>query len=135
MFFSACTPFLIDEIDGGHSPMMQLNGTWSIDRNVAIASDGLITENQERSLVWFNATQDQGDYCEGTWLDDALVNIPQTSLTYNFLWGFRGFAKNTFVINNEVNQEEQWEVLHQSKNRFEIERQADGITYQMDFSK
>ena len=124
---TSCTAVLDEVIRGGHSPMMQLDGKWNIDKNQKI-ENGTTTEVDDADRVWFNATKDIGDYCEGTWLETNIGADPK------FLWGID--EKGTeFVINDPQAGEQTWVVEEQSKNKFIISRQENGTTYRMEFSK
>ena len=130
---SSCTLFLLEEVEGGHSPMMMLNGTWDID-NYTTTENGKAVDVTEVGGVWFNTTRDVGGYCEGDWLE------ARPTVTKDFLWGIDGDGEG-FRIQDDKGQDVEWEVLHLSKNKFQIQRTErgigynKGITYNIDFSR
>ncbi len=122
---SACTPILIETVDGGHSPMMILDGHWNIDLNEQ-TTNGVTVNAKDGEQVWFNATKDIGGYCEGTWL--ATLNGDEV-----FHWGIDGDA--TEFTEREAGVNILWRVLEQDKNTFIIEREENGTLHRMEFSK
>lgn len=126
LMLSSCTMVLVDEIRGGHSPMMQLNGKWDVEEYVRV-ENGETEDAREAERVWLDATRDQGDYCEGTWME-----VIQTS-DEEFLWGIDEDGTE-FVINN-AGTDEFWEVTKQTKNEFHVQREEQGVTYRMKLKK
>lgn len=127
--FSSCTTFVLNEMRGGHSPMMQLDGEWGIDKN-QITVNGTTQEVNDIERVYFNATIDQGGFCLGTWL-----NIKNNSTEPEFTWGFADFKGEEFVMNDPLLGETHWNVDKQEKNKFIITRNQGGTTYHMEFSR
>ncbi len=124
-FFSACTPAVIETLDGGHSPMMILDGHWNIDL-CSETTNGVTYNAKDGDQVWFNATKDIGGYCEGTWLETN--NGDEV-----FLWGIDGDA--TEWTQKQDGNDILWNVLEQDKHTFIIERTENGTLYRMEFSK
>lgn len=126
---SSCTTMVLNELRGGHSPMMQLDGEWNIDKNqVTIA--GTTTENTDATKVYFDATQDQGGRCLGTWL-----NLSNTTQEPEFLWGFNDYKGEKFYMDDANLGENEWVVITQSKNEFIIERTVADEKYRMEFRR
>jgi len=123
--FSACTPAFVETVDGGHSPMMILDGHWDIEV-CEQTSNGVTMDARDGEQVWFNANKDIGGYCEGTWLETN--NGDQI-----FLWGIDGDATEFTQKQNGGNV--LWTVLEQDKNTFIIERTENDTHYRMEFSK
>jgi len=118
----------VEEIRGGHSPMMQLNGTWNVDKNIKTENNST-SELSTADGVWFNATVDQGSYCKGQWLQ------PQSSIPEHFLWSFSPNGNNFYMEDTLTGQQVVWTVLEQKKNHFDIQRTENGVTYEMVLSK
>lgn len=109
--------------------MMQLDGEWNIDKNqVTIA--GTTTENTDATKVYFDATQDQGGRCLGTWL-----NLSNTTQEPEFLWGFNDYKGEKFYMDDANLGENEWVVITQSKNEFIIERTVADEKYRMEFRR
>ncbi len=126
---SSCTTMVLNEMRGGHSPMMQLDGEWNIDKNVVTIA-GTTTENTDASKVYFDATQDQGGRCLGTWL-----NLANNNVEPEFLWGFNDYKGEDFVLVDPIKGEVTWDVIKQDQNEFIIERTTGDEKYRMEFSR
>lgn len=127
--FSSCTTLVLNEMRGGHSPMMQLDGEWNIDKN-QVTVNGTTQEVTDFERVFFNATVDQGGFCLGTWL-----NINNTNVDPEFTWGFPDYKGEEFILNDPILGETHWEVINQNKNEFIITRSSGGTTYYMEFKR
>lgn len=129
---SSCSLGLVNEMRGGHSPMLLLDGEWAVVKNIEVtptATHDLETAEE----VHFNATRDVGGYCEGNWLQ-----VQDPDLRSEFLWSFDEEADGeVFILQNDGSKDEEWRVLEQTKNKFVIERtdEVTGVTYQMEFAK
>ena len=126
LFISSCTFFLVNEINGGHSPMMQLDGKWNIDKNTKTVQ-GTQEGNGHATSVWFNATKDVGGYCEGTWYFPDKVND-------GFLWSIDKDGSE-FTMTDENGVEVEWNVIEQQKKAFIIERTEGDSKYRIELSK
>ncbi len=127
--FSSCTYYFLEEVQGGHSPMLQLDGQWQVDEHTA-TEDGATTDLKRTNSVWLNATQDVGGYCEGTWYHNDNTGDEEDE----FLWNIDGEATQ-FTVREENNAENSWKVIEQRKNKFIIERTEDNVKYRMELSK
>lgn len=124
VLMSSCTMILIDEIRGGHSPMMQLDGDWEIEEHMVIDEDGNEEDIQESERCNFDATQDVGDYCVGSWLERITG-----SDNNDFLWGIDEEGE-VFKLQMD-GQDVFWQVQCLEKNAFHIQRKVNGKTYRM----
>ena len=120
---------LLEEFEGGHSPMMRLNGKWTIDQHTATETGGVTTDVKTSNTVWLNATQDVGGYCEGTW-DWEQADTEDDE----FLWGIDEHDTQ-FTIKDESAQDQYWTVVLHEKHDFIIERSEDGVTYRIEMTK
>ena len=119
---SSCTMILLEEIRGGHSPMMQVDGEWNIEEHVVIES-GETTDIKESHRCDFDATQDVGDYCVGEWLERV---IPGNS---DFLWGVDEDG-SIFKLQSD-GQDVFWKVITLEKDHLHLERNVNEKTYRM----
>jgi len=126
LLLPSCTIFLLDEIEGGHSPMMQLDGKWDIDEHFEI-ENGQRSDVKSSERVWFNAQKDIGDYCEGSWLETKFNED-------EFLWGIDPEGTE-FVLQDSPGQDVYYKVIEQSKKKFVIEKEENGVVTHMKFSK
>lgn len=126
---SSCTTMVLNEMRGGHSPMMQLDGEWNIDRNIVTIA-GTTTENTDANKVYFDATQDKGGRCVGTWL-----NLTNNNVDPEFLWGFNDYKGEDFILVAPNEGEVIWHVIKQDKDEFIIERSSGDEKYHIEFSR
>ena len=118
---------LVEEIYGGHSPMMQLDGTWNVDQHT-VTANGQTSNVKNVDDVWFNAKKDIGGYCEGTWYE-------MSTSTRIFHWNFDKKGDD-FTTKESGQHDAKWEVVHQSKDKFVIQRYNSlGALEYMSFSK
>ena len=123
---TACTKSMLNDALGGHSPMMRLNGHWECGTYEIEAPDGTVEQQPISEEVHFNATKDQGPYCEGTW-------IYTQSNDDDFLWGF---AEDDFVIHNDQGNDDTYKVDEQTPTVFRIHRTDDaGNVHTLTFSR
>lgn len=107
--------------------MLQLDGEWGIVKNVEITPTEEI-EVDDAEEVDFDATTDVGGYCEGHW-----NGVSNPDLTKDFLWSFDEEGER-FTLKLD-GQDVEWTVLEQTKTKFVIERQENGVVYKMEFAK
>lgn len=120
---SGCTMLLIDEIDGGHSPMMILNGHWNVLEDYTLNGGDTVASGEVDS-VWFNAKKDVGGYCEGTWYG---------SNNEVFYWQINKRATDFTTKKDEELTD--WNVISQEKNTFIIERNESGNVHTLHMEK
>ena len=124
--FGSCTMILVEEIRGGHSPMMQLDGEWGIEEYVSV-ENGVTTDERQADRVYLDATKDIGNYCQGTWMEI------KTTMDDEFLWGIDEDGEQFTLQDN--GQDVVWEVVEQEKKYFHVERTENGKTYRMKLTK
>lgn len=108
--------------------MLRLDGEWGILKNVEVTNTTEVEAN-DADEVYFNATRDVGGYCEGNWVE---VNDP--NLKSDFLWNFNEEG-DVFTMQLDGVNDVEWEVVEQTKNKFVIKRQENGVTYEMEFGR
>ncbi len=125
---SSCTGILVEEVRGGHSPMQQLNGTWDVTKSLQ-TENGVITGLNTADGVWFNATLDQGGYCDGQWLQ------PGQTVDPDFQWSFSANGDIFYLKDPATGDYIEWNVAGQDKNYFHITREENGIAYELEMQK
>ena len=120
LVFSSCTMMLLEEFEGGHSPMMILDGEWQVDDYYYI-ENGQREDVNRGNEVFLYATRDVGGYCEGEWHGQAVED---------FLWGIDEEG-DVFTLKDES----EWEVDHLDKDLFKIKRSENGKTYYINLSR
>ena len=127
LILSSCSVGLVNEMRGGHSPMLQLDGEWGIVKNVAITpSEEVEVDHAEE--VDFDATTDVGGFCAGHWNE-----VSNPNLTKDFWWSFDEEGE-IFTLKLD-GRDVEWTVIEQTKTKFVIERQDNGTVYKMEFAK
>ena len=107
---SSCSLGLVNDMRGGHSPMLRLDGEWGILKNVEVVNS-TETETNDADQVYFNAKRDVGGYCEGNWME-----VHNPTMESDFLWNFNEDG-NVFTIQLDGQNDTEWTVLEQTKNK------------------
>jgi hypothetical protein len=128
IILSSCSLGLVNDMRGGHSPMLRLDGEWGVLKNVEVVNNSEV-ETNDADEVYFNATRDVGGYCEGNW-----VEMRNATLESDFLWSFNEEG-NIFTMQLDGVNDIEWSVIEQTKNKFVIAREENGATYQMEFGR
>ena len=115
---------IVEEMSGGHSPMMRIDGFWCITENVVIENDIAVENPEQYSDVWFNATKDVGGYCEGTWY---FTNTGDTKI---FNWGVNDEG-TVFIIKGDNGEDITWDILELNRREFRIQRTEGDIVHDM----
>ena len=113
-----------------NSPMLMLDGIWSVDRNVAIDEEGNEVEMTEARQVDFDAETEVDGFCQGNW-QRATAALTSPS----FLWKFENDGED-FIMRDDNGVRRTWTVDKQSKSSFIVHRNnSNGTRFEMEFKK